>query len=46
MARASVEVPTQTTAAKDDEHAAAVLKFIEALEGDDDVQTVVVNLAE
>lgn len=39
-------LPTQTTQAKDDDHAAQVLKFIEALEADDDVQTVVVNLAE
>ncbi len=39
-------VPTQTTQAKDDDHTAAVLKFIEALEADDDVQMVVVNLAE
>jgi YebC/PmpR family DNA-binding regulatory protein len=39
-------LPTQTTAPKDDDHAAQVLKFIEALDADDDVQMVVVNLAE
>jgi YebC/PmpR family DNA-binding regulatory protein len=39
-------IPTQTTPAKDDNHLAQLEKFIEALENDDDVQTVVVNLAE
>jgi YebC/PmpR family DNA-binding regulatory protein len=38
-------IPTQTTQPKDADHAASVEKFIEALENDDDVQTVVVNLS-
>jgi transcriptional/translational regulatory protein YebC/TACO1 len=39
-------IPTQTAQAKDEDHAASVWKFVEALENDDDVQSVVVNLAE
>ncbi|MFO0500478.1 MAG: YebC/PmpR family DNA-binding transcriptional regulator [Pseudomonadota bacterium] len=39
-------IATQTTAAKDEDHAASVWKFVEALENDDDVQSVVVNLVE
>lgn len=37
-------IATQTTAPKDDDHAAQIEKFLDALEADDDVQSVVVNV--
>jgi YebC/PmpR family DNA-binding regulatory protein len=38
-------IATQTAAPKDDDHAAQIEKFLDALEADDDVQSVVVNVA-